>query len=217
MTTNETKSGPLYIFHSSGASILDSTGVSGVRIVQQSSSTHTLTTQGTTTTLRLTPIFELANQVSVLTDAVYNLGTETLRLAQVSCTAAAVKTHAAFTGSAAFTRSGAIQTTNATATTIATLAVADNAGIWIEVNATGRDTASATRAWIERTALYQRQAAGVPVAVGTTAGTSILGGAWGAVSFLVSGNNVLVQVTGAAATTINWAATIRSQTTSGNT
>ena len=216
MTTYETKSGALYVRNATGAIITDLSG-NGVQIVQQSGTTHALSALGTTTALRFSSILELANQVSVFADAVYNLGTETLRLAQVSCTTAAVKTHAAFTGSAAFTRSGAIQTTNATATTIATLAVADNAGIWIEVNATGRDTASATRAWVTRTALYQRQAAGAPVAVGTTAGTSILGGAWGAVSFLVSGNNVLVQVTGAAATTINWAATIRSQTTSGNT
>ena len=216
MTTYETKSGALYVRNATGALITDLSG-NGVQIVQQSGTTHALSALGTTTALRFSSILELANQVSVFADAVYNLGTETLRLAQVSCTTEAVKTHTAFTGSAAFTRSGAIQTTNATATTIATLAVADNAGIWIEVNATGRDTASATRAWVTRTALYQRQAAGAPVAVGTTAGTSILGGAWGAVSFLVSGNNVLVQVTGAAATTINWAATIRSQTTSGNT
>jgi hypothetical protein len=216
MTTNETKSGALYVRNAIGAIITD-TSNNGVQILQQSATTHTLAPLGSVTTFRCTPILELSNSVTVLSDATSNLGTETLRLAQVSCTTEAVKTHAAFTGSAAFTRSGAIQTTTATATTIATLAVADNAGIWIEVNATGRDTASATRAWIERIALYQRQAAGAPVAVGTTAGTSILGGAWGAVSFLVSGNNVLVQVTGAAATTINWAATIRSQTTSGNT
>jgi len=216
MTTNETKSGTLYVRNATGAIITDASG-NGVQIVQQSGTTHTLSPLGSVTTFRCTPILELSNSVIVLSDATLNLGTETLRLAQVSCATSAVKTHAAFTGSAAFTRSGAIQTTTATATTIATLAVADNAGIWIEVNATGRDTASATRAWITRTALYQRQAAGAPVAVGTTAGTSILGGAWGAVSFAVSGNNVLVQVTGAAATTINWAAAIRSQTTSGNT
>lgn len=216
MTTYETKSGALYVRNATGAVITDASG-NGVQIVQQSGTTHTLSPLGTVTTFRCTPILELSSNLIVLSDATSNLGTEALRLAQVSCATQAVKTHAAFTGSAAFTRSGAIQTTNATATTIATLAVADNAGIWIEVNATGRDTASATRAWVTRTALYQRQAAGAPVAVGTTAGTSILGGAWGAVSFLVSGNNVLVQVTGAAATTINWAATIRSQTTSGNT
>lgn len=216
MTTHETKSGLLYVRQNTGALITDAVG-NGITIVQASGTTHQLGPLGTTTTFRCTAIFELANSIVVNSDAAYNVGTEALRLGQVTCATSAVKTHAAFAGSASFTRSGAIQTTNATATTIATLAVADNAAFVIEVSAIGRDTATATRAWVTRTALYQRQAAGAPVAVGTTAGTSILGGAWGAVSFLVSGNNVLVQVTGAAATTINWAATILSQTVSGNT
>jgi len=216
MTTHETKSGTLYVRQNTGTVITDASG-NGIAITQASGTHHQVAVSGTTTSLRMIPVLELASNVTAQVDKTPNIGTEAARLNNIVSQTRTIKTHDAFTGSASYEQSGAVQTTNNTATTIATIAVIDNCGIWIEANATGRDTAGATRAWINKAALYYRQGGGAPTAVGTSAGTSVKGGAWGDVTFAVSGNSVLVQVTGAAATTINWAATVRYQSVSGNT
>jgi hypothetical protein len=100
---------------------------------------------------------------------------------------------------------GATVTTDATVTTIATIAVADNTNIAIEVYAGAKKAATATKAFFAYRQKYYRNG-GAPTAWGTSPesiGTDADGNPW-TVTFAVSGNNVLVKITGAAATTIKW-------------
>ena len=129
-----------------------------------------------------------------------------------------MKSHAAFTGSLAYTQTGAVQTTNNLPTTLFTLALPDNSGTIMSVDITARDTGSANRAAYQRVANVYRQGGGAAtINVGVVASVTIESvPAWDA-TITVSGNSALVTVTGAGATTINWACTVRFQTVLTNT
>lgn len=126
------------------------------------------------------------------------------------------KAHAAFSGSEAQKTTAAVQTTDATQTTLFTLAVPDTTDVQIEARVVARDTAGTERALYGKVALVYREGGGATIQgsvqdvfadVETSAGIDA--------TFTVSGNNVLLSVTGLAATTINWAATITYQMVSG--
>lgn len=100
---------------------------------------------------------------------------------------------------------GETTTTDATVTTIATIAIPDNTNIAIEVYVGAKKAATATKAFFAYRQKYYRNG-GAPTAWGTSPediGTDADGNPW-TVTFAVSGNNVLVKLTGAAATTIKW-------------
>jgi hypothetical protein len=128
------------------------------------------------------------------------------------------KDHAAFTGSESIRTTAAIQTTDATVTTLLSIALADDSVYWVEAAVIARNTsADADNAYKIIASLSRR-----------SAGAAVLGGAgstnlftdeedldWDA-AWVASGNNAVLQVTGEAATTINWAATVKYQRVSGN-
>ncbi len=98
-------------------------------------------------------------------------------------------------------------TTDATVTTIATISIPDDTVVWIETNIIARRTDVAGRGKWKRGVLAYREAAGA---------AAIEGGVWTPltiksaipsvwdVDIIESGNNVLIQVTGAAAQSLNW-------------
>lgn len=103
------------------------------------------------------------------------------------------------------TTAGRTVTTNATVTTVATIAIPDNCNFVMEVYAAAKKAATATKAFFAYRQAYYRNG-GAPTAWGTSPvdlGTDADGNPW-TVTLVVSGNNVLVKVTGAAATTIAW-------------
>jgi hypothetical protein len=128
------------------------------------------------------------------------------------------KAHAAYAGSEVNETTAAIQTTDATQTTLWSKALADTTLYWVEVSVIGRDTAGTERAMYGKKVLVYREGGGATIQgtvqdvhadVETSAGIDV--------TFTVSGNNVRVSVTGLAATTFNWVATIKYQAVSGNT
>lgn len=129
------------------------------------------------------------------------------------------KTHAAFAGSALFVATGAVQTTDASTTTAISIALADTFIYFLEVTILARDTAGVDRALYSKKALVYREGGGATLegavqdlhADVETAGAA----AWDA-DIAVAGNNVVVSVTGANATTINWVVEVRYQGVSGN-
>lgn len=126
------------------------------------------------------------------------------------------KAHAAFAGSETHKTTAAVQTTDATQTHVFTLALPDTSDTWIEAEIAGRDTAGVERALYGKIALVYREGGGATLQgavqdihadVETSAGLDA--------TITVSANDVRVSVTGLAATTINWVATIKYQTVSG--
>jgi hypothetical protein len=99
-------------------------------------------------------------------------------------------------------------TVDATATTVTTIPLADNSVYEIIAEASARRTDVADRAGMIRIGLFYRAGAGA-VQQGSTNTPFSEGNSNPNVTFAVSGNNVLVQVTGVAAQTWNWAATTR--------
>jgi hypothetical protein len=128
------------------------------------------------------------------------------------------KDHSAFTGSESKTTTAAIQTTDATVTDLFTIALSDSTVYVVEVSVVGRDAAGTERAMYGKKALVYREGGGatlqgavqdVHADVETTAGLDA--------TIVVASNNAKVQVTGIAATTINWVATVKYQAVSLNT
>jgi len=127
------------------------------------------------------------------------------------------KAHAAFAGSGQVQTTNAVQTTDATVTTVASFTLADNTVYWFEATIIGRDTSGTDRAFYIRSTLAYRQSAGsATLGALQTIVTDETNAAWDA-TLDVSTNDVRVRVTGAVATTINWACTLRYQGVSGNT
>lgn len=127
------------------------------------------------------------------------------------------KAHANFSGSGSVQTTGAVQTTDATQTVLYSVALPDTSDTMFEVRVVGRDTAGTERAVYGKVALVYREGGGATIQgsiqdifpdIETSAGLDA--------TITVSGNNVRVSVTGLAATTINWAATIRYQSVSGS-
>jgi hypothetical protein len=125
------------------------------------------------------------------------------------------KTHSGYAGSSvtAFTAAG--QTTNTSGLNLVTITLADNTTYWFKSRVAAREVNGTDRAVYERTAMIYRNNGGA--ATFGTAGiqanfTDESAGAvpWTA-TFTVSGNNVNINVSGAAATTINWVCMVEYQ------
>lgn len=104
------------------------------------------------------------------------------------------------------TNIASVQTTDASATTIATLAITDETTNIIHADIIGIKSDGTDRAVWELTVGIYRTGAGSAALVGTTS-TDYSGesdASWGTPTLTASGNNLLVQVTGKAATTIDW-------------
>jgi hypothetical protein len=132
---------------------------------------------------------------------------------------ALLKSHSAFASSGAIRTTSAVQTTNATVTALKTIALADNTVYTILVFVEARRTDVAGRSGFYRRAVVFREAAGAATLVGTvdTIGADKTSGTITAsVDVVVTGDNLVVQVTGAAAQTINWACGVDYQGVSGN-
>ncbi len=131
-----------------------------------------------------------------------------------------LKDHTAFAGSETQLTTGAVQTADGTTTPAKTLALSDNTLYWFEADIIGRQTGGTDRAYYKVAGLFYRQGGGAATLEGAVASviTAIEtagAAAWNA-TLAASGNNVVVNVTGAAATTINWTCTVRYQAVSGN-
>jgi hypothetical protein len=98
-----------------------------------------------------------------------------------------------------------VSTTDATLTTLATIPLLDDTVYMLEVTVAGRRTDAADRASYVRRASVFREATGVATLNGfvTSGFTRESDSTWN-VSLTVSGNNVLVQVTGAVGKDVNW-------------
>lgn len=207
-----------YVKNASGLYVLDGAGTNGLNLNQQSGTIHQWTGQGTTTTMRSNVVLDMNNNITSTADGSYNIGTESLRFAQITEKTVATKTHAAFAGSLSYQETGALQTSTNGFTTIYTLALVDNSGYWIEVFFVGRDTGSGNRGMFRRQICGYRQGGGAANTGGNaTIGSDYNPGGWGGVQLTNSGNNIVAQVNGAALTTINWVCTVRWQYVSGNT
>ena len=105
-----------------------------------------------------------------------------------------------------------VQTTDATVTTIITIATASDHSYLVTVDAIGATTSGATTGAYVRRAAYENDSGtlgGVGVGVTNVDTLEDAGAAAWDVTITTSGTNILIQVTGAAATTINWQATVQ--------
>ena len=111
---------------------------------------------------------------------------------------------AAAPGEGRYVRRAHVQTTNATPTTISTLAIGTSKIHCYRVVLAGLQSNSSNGAYYERLAGYKNNA-GTVTLIGSAASpiTAEDNAAWD-ITLTISGTNVLVQVTGAAATTIEW-------------
>lgn len=230
MTIQETKSARLVSLDTAtgpgidGLTITDSLG-NGGRIFQNSASQFTLQGQGSTTLFVVVPSLAMQAAIQSFADGNYDIGTASSRFRDLYPKRVLNRDHAAFTGSEHVTTTGAVQTTNATTTTVWTSpTILDNSGTWIEVHVSARDTGGTDRGLAVRRALVTRQAAGAATLVGAVTDVQTnMPAAWGGGVALTqctldtTGNTIRVRVQGAAGVTINWAATIRYQSVSGNT
>jgi len=201
-----------------GLYVVDSSG-NGLRIHQNSTSQTYFFPVGSGTTFVLGATGGVVTQGRILpfSDGSLDLGATGQRFRDVYDSRTLHKTHAAFAGSEFVVATGAVQTTTAAITTVFTLAIPDNSMVGLEVSVVARATGSADRAQYTLRAGVFRQAGGAATVLGSVAQTtneSAGAAAWDA-TITVSGNNALVQVTGAA-TTINWACNVRHQAVIGN-
>lgn len=100
----------------------------------------------------------------------------------------------------------AVQTTNATPTTIATIAIPDESAGIIEVYIIGREIGTAGKITGKKTVGYAKDGGTLTLdaitdILPTTATGTISTASW---TITTSSNNIIIQVTGVAATTINW-------------
>lgn len=103
------------------------------------------------------------------------------------------------------TYTATLTTTNATVTTIATVAIPAGKVVMIEARMVAIETADTTKGLGALKQVVYHNSAGTATMIGTI-GTSFQARNPGTIgfTFTVSGSNVLIQVTGVAATTINW-------------
>lgn len=195
-------------------------GMRGVQIYEASSTEWLLASFGTVATLKST----LALSPNVDVAASQTLGSSSLRWHSLWVGTSNNKTHAAFAGSQHVTATSGLQTTNAVTSTLFTAALSDNTGAWVEVHICARDTGGVNRGMAVRRALLMRQTGGAAALVGVVDPTyTNMPAAWGGGVALTQatigtvGNNFVVNVQGAVATTINWSCTVRYQAVSGNT
>jgi len=100
-----------------------------------------------------------------------------------------------------------VTTSDATLTTIATIPLTDNTVYFINVDIVARRTDAPDRAVYKRYRAFYREGGGGATALGAMRNrfTEESDTSW-TVQMNVSGNNVLIQVQGAAAKNVNWAA-----------
>jgi len=98
-----------------------------------------------------------------------------------------------------------VSTTNDTQTTIATVPIPDDTAVFLIANVVGRRTNGADRACYIRRLLVYRESGGAPAFQGTinTEFTRESATLWNA-TFVVSGNNILIQVKGRVGDDVNW-------------
>ena len=108
-----------------------------------------------------------------------------------------------------------VQTTNASATTAISIALAASTNYVLEAWAIGAQTNGTAYSSHYMAADFRRNGAGAPTQVGTTAALANFASGAQAFAFAVSSNNLLLQVTGIAATTINWTVWVRYMTQAG--
>ncbi len=99
-----------------------------------------------------------------------------------------------------------LQTTDATVTTILTVTIPDNSVVEVIVNVQARNQTTAEQAAYHVRHAARRRAAGSAALLGTIAKDSFEEDATWDVATAVSGNDLLIQVTGEAAQTIDWLA-----------
>lgn len=111
------------------------------------------------------------------------------------------------------TEPGAVQTTDATPAVIWSLTLADNTAYWVDALVVARGTAASQNGYQRRCVVSRR---GAGAALGGAGSVSIWTDEddldWD-VEFVVSGNDLRLQVTGEAATTIDWSSTAKFQVT----
>ena len=103
-------------------------------------------------------------------------------------------------------RQAEVQTTDATATTVQTIAVPTDSEILVEARVLGRRASNGNSAAYVRTARFKNVGGTVTIHNLQTDYTSEDVGAWNA-TLIASGTNAIVQVVGAASSTIDWAVT----------
>ena len=133
----------------------------------------------------------------------------------------AFKSHAdnaTWTGTDSIRATAAVKTTTNALTTLATIALDDTRSCWIVVKVTARQSGGTNHAFFHQEALYKTEGLGAAqVGLQDLAGAPLPGAfvpAGWSIALNVSGNNVLLQVTGPAATTIYWVATVEYQSVS---
>jgi hypothetical protein len=99
---------------------------------------------------------------------------------------------------------GQVQTANASATTVITFAAAASTNYQFLAYCVSAQTNGTAYSDHVSTAGFRRNGSGAATQVGTTTSVSSHASGAQAISFATSTNNVLLQVTGIAATTINW-------------
>lgn len=104
-----------------------------------------------------------------------------------------------------------VQTTDATLTTIASIPLSDNTTYQVRANVVGRFASTTDKGVAGHVDFHvYRNNAGSATLIGTPTPVSDDYGTSGyTFSVAVSGNNLLIQVTGAVAETVNWAANVR--------
>jgi flagellar hook-basal body complex protein FliE len=101
---------------------------------------------------------------------------------------------------------GNLTTTDGTITTIATIPVANNSNSVINVHATGRNTSNQDSFYKQLTALFKNVSGTVSQVESSIESKHVRDSGLSAcvVSFEISSTNVLIRVTGVAATSIDW-------------
>lgn len=127
------------------------------------------------------------------------------------------KTHAAFTGSEYKQFTAAVQTTDATVNNTVVATLSTNTLGWVEVVVVGRDTANTERAMYGKRALVYRNAGNAQIQSVVDVHSDVETSASLDATITASNNDIQLAITGLAATTINWVATITYQLVSGNT
>lgn len=147
-------------------------------------------------------------------------GTLTLTGAVTEGAEHTLKTHAAFAGSGVKSKTGAVQTTDATADVVVTgteITLADGTLGWVRATVAARDEAGTERAMYCIMAQVHRQGAGAVVGASADVITAVESDAALDCTIEADGANaVRVEVTGKAATVINWVALVEYQIVGGN-
>ncbi len=127
------------------------------------------------------------------------------------------KAHAAFSGSQHVLTTAAIQTTDDTQTSLFSMTLADTTAYLFTAEIVGRDAAGVEHCAYAKAVLVYREGGSATIQGTVQDNFPDIESSGGLnATWTVSGNDVRLSVTGLAATTINWAATIRRQAVSGN-